>query len=138
MLDNLVSAGFGLGFAAAPKVLGDLFEAIAGAVLVDCGNDLETLWKVTSDHRKGFSPSSHVVWSSLQALSILHCMYPAMSILHSLEQSEQATAPQAPMERWEGAQSRGPPGGDDDFAFNTVSRSLDRCPAASQGSSDLG
>ena len=73
MLDNLVSAGFGLGFAAAPKVLGDLLEAIAGAVLVDCGNDLETLWKVTSEQSKGFSPSSHVIRLSLQVLSILHC-----------------------------------------------------------------
>ena len=29
-----------------PKVLGDLFEAIVGAVFVDCGHDLATVWRV--------------------------------------------------------------------------------------------
>lgn len=45
-LDLFISAGFGQGFAAAPKVLGDLFEAIIGAVYIDSGGDLEALWKV--------------------------------------------------------------------------------------------
>lgn len=30
----------------APKVLGDLFEALTGAVFVDCGGDLELTWRV--------------------------------------------------------------------------------------------
>lgn len=47
-MDNLLSAGFGIGLAAAPKVLGDLFEAIVGAVFVDSGGSLETLWQVRS------------------------------------------------------------------------------------------
>ena len=98
MLDNLVSAGFGLGFAAAPKVLGDLFEAIAGAVLVDCGGDLETLWKVTSDPGTGFSPSSHAeAYVHLCRLCPFYTApYPAMSILHSLEHQEQLLACQPP------------------------------------------
>ena len=29
-----------------PKVLGDVLEAVAGAVYVDSGNDLETVWRV--------------------------------------------------------------------------------------------
>ena len=29
-----------------PKVLGDVFEAIVGAVFVDCGHDLATVWRV--------------------------------------------------------------------------------------------
>ena len=29
-----------------PKVLGDVFEAIIGAVFLDCGHDLSTVWKV--------------------------------------------------------------------------------------------
>ena len=29
-----------------PKVLGDVFEAIIGAVFLDCGHDLPTVWKV--------------------------------------------------------------------------------------------
>jgi len=45
-LDLFISAGFGQAFAAAPKVLGDLFESIAGAVYVDSGGDLDVLWKV--------------------------------------------------------------------------------------------
>ena len=47
-LDLFISAGFGQGFAAAPKVLGDLFESIIGAVYIDSGGDLEALWKVSS------------------------------------------------------------------------------------------
>ncbi len=46
-LDLFISAGFGQGFAAAPKVLGDLFESIIGAVYIDSGGDLEALWKVS-------------------------------------------------------------------------------------------
>lgn len=30
----------------APKVLGDLFESIAGAVFVDSGNSIDTVWRV--------------------------------------------------------------------------------------------
>ena len=45
-LDLFISAGFGQGFAAAPKVLGDLFESIVGAVYIDSGGDLEVLWQV--------------------------------------------------------------------------------------------
>ena len=45
-LQKFVTAGFGEQFAAAPKALGDLYEAIAGAVFVDSGGDLTTLWKV--------------------------------------------------------------------------------------------
>lgn len=48
-LDLFISAGFGQGFAAAPKVLGDLFEAIVGAVYIDCGGDLEILWGVSTN-----------------------------------------------------------------------------------------
>jgi len=29
-----------------PKVLGDLFEAVAGAMYVDCGQDLDRVWQV--------------------------------------------------------------------------------------------
>lgn len=29
-----------------PKVLGDLFESIAGAVFVDSGNSIDEVWKV--------------------------------------------------------------------------------------------
>lgn len=29
-----------------PKVLGDLFEAVAGALYLDCRQDLETVWRV--------------------------------------------------------------------------------------------
>ena len=29
-----------------PKVLGDVFEAIIGAVFLDCGHDLPTVWRV--------------------------------------------------------------------------------------------
>ena len=29
-----------------PKVLGDLFEAVAGALYVDCGQDLDMVWQV--------------------------------------------------------------------------------------------
>ena len=29
-----------------PKVLGDLFEAVAGALYVDCGQDINTVWRV--------------------------------------------------------------------------------------------
>ena len=29
-----------------PKALGDLFEAVAGAVYVDCGQDLDRVWQV--------------------------------------------------------------------------------------------
>lgn len=47
-LNLYISAGFGEGIAAAPKVLGDLFESIAGAVYIDSGGNLEVLWKVRS------------------------------------------------------------------------------------------
>lgn len=30
----------------APKALGDVFESIAGAIYVDSGNSLETVWKI--------------------------------------------------------------------------------------------
>jgi len=30
----------------APKVLGDIWESIAGAIFIDCGNDLEIVWQV--------------------------------------------------------------------------------------------
>lgn len=46
-LNLFISAGFGEGFAAAPKVLGDLFESIVGAIYIDSGGDLEILWQVT-------------------------------------------------------------------------------------------
>ena len=46
-LEKFISAGFGERFAAAPKALGDLYEAVAGAVFVDSGGDLEVLWKVS-------------------------------------------------------------------------------------------
>lgn len=29
-----------------PKALGDLFEAVAGAMYVDCGQDLDRVWQV--------------------------------------------------------------------------------------------
>ena len=29
-----------------PKALGDLFEAVAGAMYVDCGEDLDRVWEV--------------------------------------------------------------------------------------------
>lgn len=29
-----------------PKVLGDLFEAVAGAVYVDCGEDVAKVWEI--------------------------------------------------------------------------------------------
>lgn len=29
-----------------PKVLGDLFESLAGAIFLDSGNSLETVWRV--------------------------------------------------------------------------------------------
>lgn len=29
-----------------PKALGDLFEAVAGAMYVDCGRDLDRVWQV--------------------------------------------------------------------------------------------
>ena len=29
-----------------PKVLGDLFEALAGAIFLDCGMNLKTVWSV--------------------------------------------------------------------------------------------
>ena len=29
-----------------PKVLGDLFEAVAGAIYVDCAQDLDRVWQV--------------------------------------------------------------------------------------------
>jgi endoribonuclease Dicer len=29
-----------------PKVLGDIFEALAGAVFVDCGGDMDVSWRV--------------------------------------------------------------------------------------------
>lgn len=29
-----------------PKALGDLFESLAGAVFLDSGNSLETVWRV--------------------------------------------------------------------------------------------
>ena len=29
-----------------PKVLGDVFEAIIGAIFIDCGHDLETVWRI--------------------------------------------------------------------------------------------
>lgn len=45
-LHELLSAGFGVGFSAAPKVLGDLFESILGAIYVDSGGSLDTLWQV--------------------------------------------------------------------------------------------
>lgn len=48
-LDLFISAGFGQGFAAAPKALGDLFESITGAIFIDSGGDLDVLWRVRSD-----------------------------------------------------------------------------------------
>lgn len=29
-----------------PKVLGDIFESIAGAIFLDSGNDLKEVWRV--------------------------------------------------------------------------------------------
>ena len=37
---------FGLGDCKAPKVLGDIFESIAGAVFLDSGHDTGAVWKV--------------------------------------------------------------------------------------------
>ncbi|OEL29167.1 Endoribonuclease Dicer-like protein 1, partial [Dichanthelium oligosanthes] len=37
---------FGLGDCKAPKVLGDIFESIAGAIFLDSGYDTSTVWKV--------------------------------------------------------------------------------------------
>ena len=51
-LEKFISAGFGERFAAAPKALGDLYEAVAGAVFVDSGGDLEVLWKVSDTLRR--------------------------------------------------------------------------------------
>lgn len=31
-----------------PKALGDLFEAVAGAIYLDCGADLERVWEIYS------------------------------------------------------------------------------------------
>ena len=40
-------AGFGhSGISAAPKVLGDIVEALAAAVYLDSGRDLELTWRV--------------------------------------------------------------------------------------------
>ena len=34
----------------APKVLGDILESIAGAIFIDSGMDLETVWNVFRPH----------------------------------------------------------------------------------------
>lgn len=39
---------FGLGDCKAPKVLGDIFESIAGAIFLDSGRDTTVVWQVTS------------------------------------------------------------------------------------------
>lgn len=39
---------FGLGDCKAPKVLGDIFESIAGAIFLDSGYDTSIVWKVIS------------------------------------------------------------------------------------------
>lgn len=39
---------FGLGDCKAPKVLGDIFESIAGAIFLDSGCDTSIVWKVVS------------------------------------------------------------------------------------------
>ena len=39
---------FGLGDCKAPKVLGDIFESIAGAIFPDSGYDTSIVWKVIS------------------------------------------------------------------------------------------
>lgn len=38
---------FGLGDCKAPKVLGDIFESIAGAIFLDSGCDTAVVWKVS-------------------------------------------------------------------------------------------
>lgn len=48
--DELVEPGFnsfGLGDRKAPKVLGDIFESIAGAIFLDNGRDTSTVWRVS-------------------------------------------------------------------------------------------
>jgi hypothetical protein len=59
-LDLFISAGFGQAFAAAPKVLGDLFESIAGAVFVDSGGDIDVLWKVGKTLISSYASQGHI------------------------------------------------------------------------------
>lgn len=62
-LEGFISAGFGEQFAAAPKALGDLFESLAGAIYVDSGGNLETLWKVDRTFNK--TTYQHRFWERI-------------------------------------------------------------------------
>lgn len=46
-LSNSTFNSFGLGDCKAPKVLGDIFESIAGAIFLDSGRNTTTVWEVS-------------------------------------------------------------------------------------------
>lgn len=53
----------------APKVIGDVFESVAGAILVDSGMNIEVVWKVYFPLLENFLQKVHQV---LLSTLILH------------------------------------------------------------------
>ena len=56
-----------------PKVLGDLFEAVAGAVYVDCGQDLDRVWQI---YRPILKPTIGRFDALVHEIDCVHCNSP--------------------------------------------------------------
>jgi len=87
--DGMVAAGFGQGDAlAAPKVLGDMVEALVGAVFLDAGQDLEATWVVVA---RLLQPMPHPDTVPIHPVSVLmeRCQQAGVSLAYAREPSDQ-------------------------------------------------
>jgi dsRNA-specific ribonuclease len=87
--DGMVAAGFGQGDAlAAPKVLGDMVEALVGAVFLDAGQDLEATWAVVA---RLLQPMPHPDTVPIHPVSVLmeRCQQAGVSLAYEREPSAQ-------------------------------------------------
>ncbi|KAK9823040.1 hypothetical protein WJX81_002311 [Elliptochloris bilobata] len=87
--DGMVAAGFGQGDElAAPKVLGDLVEALTGAIFLDTGQDLDATWKVVEPLLQPMPHPDTVPIHPARAL-LERCQQAGLALAFTSEEGEQ-------------------------------------------------